>query len=810
MVNIHDAVKAYRDRGWHPIPVKEFGKSPSSSGWQTTKPAAENFMATQNVGILLGEASGGLVDIDLDIPQARQLARETDLLAGLPTFGREGDLPGHMLVVCKDAPAKSMQFGLPSGNGLGLSKNMVLEIRGKGQTVFPPSRYLREDKSVQSLVWSAGSMPGTIPEMAWDDLQQRTGVLALLSVVLAAYPTQGNRDNTCMALAGTLVRLGVEADLADDLIVTVARLAGDEEADKRRGKARAAAERLAAGEHLTGLPTLLGHLGLEDLEASIRKWPGLGSVKVDAVLPKGAILVEDGNLNAIVDQAEAALIAAKASIYQRGHELVRAVELLAAEDNDGIRRRAGSTILMPADNAWLVQAMAKSTGWYRKVGEDKFKPVDPPPKYANGLRVRMGEWRFPTLVGIASTPTMARGGRVLQEPGFDPESGLLLAFEADAFPRVPENPTWDDARAAMDKLQHPLRGFPFADYADWSVAIAAILTGLIRPGMETAPLHAFDAPTAGIGKSLLTSLIGIIATGHEPAAMSQGKDSEEDEKRLGAALRGGDAVLLIDNCIRPINGDSFICSMLTQPTVKIRILGESKNLELPCRVLVMATGNNLDIAGDMTRRAVVCRLDAGAEEPEKRKFNFDCLAEARQDRGELVAAALTVLRAFVVAGRPVELEAFGSFPDYDLVRGALVWLELADPAASRERIVAADPARAMLGEVLELWHSLYGDRPMMVADLWSKLNSNPPPDGRRLRELLEQVGHGRWDAAKIGRFLKARRDRPVGGLVLRSAMKAKQHVWRVEPMATSSTDGGEPGPEGGGDGIAAKQDDLPF
>ena len=277
MANIHDAVKAYLDRGWHPIPVKEFGKSPSSSGWQTTKPDAQNFMSTQNVGILLGEASGGLIDIDLDIPQARLLARETDLFAGLPAFGREGDLPGHRLVVCPGAPAEIVQFGLPSGNGLGLPKDMVLEVRAKGQTVFPPSRYLREDNSVQSLVWTTGSMPEAIPEISWEELRWRAGILALLSVVLATYPAQGNRDNVCMALAGTLVRLGVEADLADDLIVTVARLAGDEEHEKRRGKARAAANKIAAGEEVTGLPKLLELLGLTELGTSIRKWLGVGS-----------------------------------------------------------------------------------------------------------------------------------------------------------------------------------------------------------------------------------------------------------------------------------------------------------------------------------------------------------------------------------------------------------------------------------------------------------------------------------------------------------------------------------------------------
>jgi hypothetical protein len=808
MVNIHDAVKAYLDRGWHPIPIKEFGKAPANAAWQKTKPDPLNFGTTNNVGILLGAASGGLVDIDLDIPQARLLARKTNLFEGLPTFGREGGPPGHMLVVCNDAPDKTLQFGLPSGHGLNLPKDMVLELRAKGQTVFPPSQYRNEDMSMQRVVWTAGVEPGDIPEMPWAELQVKAKVLALLSVVLAAYPSKGSRDNVCMALAGTLARLGLDPEEADELIFTVARLANDEEAEHRRGKARAAADKIAAGEEVTGLPTLLELLGLEACAASIRKWLGLPRESGEP-LPAGAIVVEGGKLNDILDQAESALIAAEAPIYERGHELVRAVRLGAFEDSAGIRRKAGSTILVPVEVPWLVQAMAEATGWYKKAGDDGFKAVDPPSMYATHLKARVGAWRFPNLVGIASTPTMASDGRVVQDPGFDPESGLLLDFAERAFPRVPGAPTMDEARAALATLLRPMRDFPFDSEASRSVAVAAVLTGLIRASMDTAPMHAFDAPTAGTGKSLLTSLIGVITMGREPPAMSQGKDPEEDEKRLGAALRSGDPVLLIDNCIRPIRGD-FICSMLTQSTVKIRILGESRNLQLPCRVLVMATGNNLDIAEDMTRRAVICRLDAGMEQPEKRRFDFDCLAEASRDRAALVVAGLTLLRAYVVAGRSAELEPFGSFRDYDLVRGALVWLGKVDPVTSREKLVAADPVRAMLGELLDLWRQQFAGQLMTVADLSTKLSAGGPTLARRLRDLLEQAGHGRWDAAKIGRFLKAHRGRPVGGLVLHSVMKAKQNVWWVQPSADGPPPAAEGIPLEAPDSAADRQDPVPF
>lgn len=76
----------------------------------------------------------------------------------------------------------------------------------------------------------------------------------------------------------------------------------------------------------------------------------------------------------------------------------------------------------------------------------------------------------------------------------------------------------------------------------------------------------------------------------------------------------------------------------------------------------------------MSRRAILCTMDAKVEKPEKRMFTVDLREEVPRRRGELVAAALTVLRAFVVAGQPGarDLEPFGSFEEWsDLVRGAI-------------------------------------------------------------------------------------------------------------------------------------------
>ena len=177
-----------------------------------------------------------------------------------------------------------------------------------------------------------------------------------------------------------------------------------------------------------------------------------------------------------------------------------------------------------------------------------------------------------------------------------------------------------------------------------AIVLTAILTALDRHSMESAPLFAFTAPTAGTGKSKLVDIVSVLATGHPAPVTSQGNSEQELEKRLGAELLAGSAIVSIDNCEHPLES-AFLCSALTQQTVNVRILGQSRQQKTPSNATICATGNNLTIVGDLTRRTVLCSIDAKCEHPEQRKFDCDAVDIAKARRGELVTAALTVLKA---------------------------------------------------------------------------------------------------------------------------------------------------------------------
>ena len=166
----------------------------------------------------------------------------------------------------------------------------------------------------------------------------------------------------------------------------------------------------------------------------------------------------------------------------------------------------------------------------------------------------------------------------------------------------------------------------------------------------------------------------------------------------------------IDNCNGELGGD-LLCQAIERPLVRVRILGDFDTPEIESRATFFATGNGLRVRGDMTRRTLVCSLDAKIERPELRTFTQDPLERVLADRGAFVAAALTIVRAWIAAGQPDRIKpATSSFQDWsNFVRSALKWLDCADPAKTMEQARDDDPELSELRQVVGAWHGQYAD-----------------------------------------------------------------------------------------------------
>jgi hypothetical protein len=242
-------------------------------------------------------------------------------------------------------------------------------------------------------------------------------------------------------------------------------------------------------------------------------------------------------------------------------------------------------------------------------------------------------WReLPTLAGIIEAPTARPDGSLLTRSGYDKATGLLFDRGDIHFPSIPSAPAREQAEAALGTLARPFKDFPFVDDAAGCVALAAVLTMLVRRLLRAAPLFDFDAPKMACGKTLIATVASHIATGCRPYLMAQVLDATDERKRLLAAVLKGPAPVVIDNVEVPLRSDA-LCIALTEPTFTDRLLGASKTATVATNCCFFATGNNLIVAGDLSARALVCRIDPEVERPEEREFALDLHSLVPAHRG---------------------------------------------------------------------------------------------------------------------------------------------------------------------------------
>lgn len=511
------------------------------------------------------------------------------------------------------------------------------------------------------------------------------------------------------------------------------------------------------------------------------------------VEPTGAeVFLVSGKIHESVDQAVTKLEGA--GIYQRGGQLVRTVRS-APVTVRGVWRDDRALSIVVVSSAHLVDTLSRRTVFLKFDGRsEQWKPVNCPSEVATTLLSRVGQWPetlIPSLVGILETPTLRPNGSVLSADGYDPETGLLADLGGVDFPPIPEAPTQLDAGRALELLTEILRGFPFVEETDRSTAASALLTGLVRRSVQTAPLFTFTAPKPRSGKSLLADLAGLLATGRRPAMVTFTGDAAEEKKRLMALLSGGDPVICFDNISAPIGGDA-LCTILTQPTWTDRILGRNdagSAATVPTCATFLATGNNLVVEADLAARTLPCRIDPAVEHPEEREFDVNLYEEVPRRRPELVAAGLTILKAYHAAGRPPQgRPAWGGFDDWcRWVRDPLVWLGMADPVEGRKHVEANDPVHQKLVGLLTTWHEAVRSMPHATAEIVRASGFQNPASEALRGAILEIAGtpHGDVNLRTFGRFLAGHVDRIEGGLVLRR--DGRRHggapAWRVLNVA---------------------------
>lgn len=445
----------------------------------------------------------------------------------------------------------------------------------------------------------------------------------------------------------------------------------------------------------------------------------------------------------------------------------------------------------------LKLALAHLIDWCKRNRAGDLVPAHPPAQLVK-LLLATPNPDLPVLTGIVAAPVFGRAGELVTERGYHPATRLLheppAGFE---LPPVPERPGAANIAAARSLLLDDLLGdFPFTSEAERAHALALLLLPFVRPLIEgPTPLHLIEKPTPGTGATLLVDAIALIATGHSASIMTEGRDEEEWRKRLTAKLRSSPLMIVIDNLRRPLDA-APLAAALTAPYWEDRILGRSDIVRIPVRCAWVATGNNPQLSNEIARRTLRIRLDAHMDRPWQRDgFRHpNLLAWVHANRGPLVAACLTLGRAWVEAGRPrYQRTTLGSFESWSETMGGILdvagvpgFLTNAD-----ELYEASDAEGIMWRSFVAAWWDRFGTAEVGTSDLFPIAGKCEPP-------LPLGNGSDRSQRTRLGKALGRMRDRvfAIGDLHVRiravgTAQRAQRWTLAIEEEASARGERGE-------------------
>lgn len=269
-LSAREAAEEYAKLGLVPVPLTPREKKPVMPRWPevSADQALAHVGADSNLGLALGDPSGGIVDVDLDCPIAARLAVRF-LPETAARHGRASSPSSHWWYRVDGAVPKTVQFGDPEKDRPNLTKGMIVEIRGTGgQTMVPPSVH----PSGEVLAWE---VPLAVPATTTlEHLESAVRDLAAVALVARAWPGEGRRHEAALALAGTLLEGGVHADEVATFVDLVCEGAGDDEPEDRRRAVESTAAARESGQAVSGgdkLADVLGPLVVRQLT----KWLGL-------------------------------------------------------------------------------------------------------------------------------------------------------------------------------------------------------------------------------------------------------------------------------------------------------------------------------------------------------------------------------------------------------------------------------------------------------------------------------------------------------------------------------------------------------
>lgn len=548
----------------------------------------------------------------------------------------------------------------------------------------------------------------------------------------------------------------------------------------------------------TDVSEWLDNSDADDLRAELLQL--VESADQSAASKNPVILIDTVEHRAVTETIVA--LTADPNLYQRSGFLARIIR--DNQPSDDILRSEGSPTIQVLPVPSLRERITKFAV-FTKINSKGDEILTHPTGWLVSAVDARAEWSgIRHLMGVSDTPVLRSDGSIWQTSGYDARTGVLFEpVNGTAFPEIHVDINIDDATEAVDTLMEIIADFPMPSDDHKAAWLAALLTPLARFAFAgPSPMFLIDANVRGAGKSLLAQTIGHVVLGREMPASSYVHDGDEMRKKLTSIAIAGDRMILLDNIDGPFGNDA-IDRALTSTRWKDRILGKSEEIELPLIPAWYATGNNVQVTGDMMRRVVHIRIDCLSERPEERSgfSHGNLLSWIDSNRGRLLAAAMTVLSAFLQRGHRADLTPFGSFEGWsDVVRQAVVWVGMPDPCLTRRQLEkSADVIGDALSQLLEAWAKYDpGSHGLILTSTMTSLFASPHSQGFQadvddaMRDAIENlvgVAPGKTpNARQLGNRLRRLRRRVVDGRYIDTDAQVGRHGSRWRLFDTKKTE----------------------
>lgn len=480
-------------------------------------------------------------------------------------------------------------------------------------------------------------------------------------------------------------------------------------------------------------------------------------------------------------------------LFERGGQLVRLRRI----------RETSTLTIEHLDESDVFGLLVRRARWV-KITQDAVAESAPSKDVARMMST-MPDPRLPILESVVTTPCFGKSGTLIGRSGyhagdhlwFEPTEGVV---DID----VPSRPSDRDVAAARSLLLDDLVvDFPFSSQSDRAHFIAALLLPFARRMIDgCTPLHVFEAPSVGSGKSLLCSTIATITTGADQPTNSIPEHDDEVRKLITSKLLVGTPIMLLDNAREKRLFDCpVLAAALTATSWTDRLLGTNKSISLSNTQAWFLTGNNPRLSMELLRRSVRIRLDPKRDRAWQRDgFKHDpLLGWVRENRRELVRACLILIQAWIAAGKPRSSQRLGSFETW---------------AATMGGILDVAGIRGFLGNLDEVYENAdnESDEWRAFVSVWWDEHRTQPKKVSELLELCERfdlmlqvrgTGTTKSQQIRLGKGLSGARDRVFGHLQIEVDFdaKTKAQTYRLirldgDPTRKEATGQGDLFPEG--------------